>query len=84
MSPMPCKFDFTPQGGSVDWSIDDEITAALNDINTLISTISTFQDTIQQYAKDMANTYAAIESGFGGLNPATYSWTDSRGNHSIN
>ena len=83
MSPMPCKFDFTPQGGSVDWSIDDEITAALNDINTLISTISTFQDTIQQYAKDMANTYAAIESGFGGLNPATYSWTDSRGNHSI-
>jgi hypothetical protein len=83
MSSIPCKFDFTPKGGTVDYNVDDEFTTALNNIDVLISKISTFQDAIKQYVKDMENTYAAIESGYGGLNPATYSWTDTRGDHSI-
>ncbi|MFA5350135.1 MAG: Tad domain-containing protein [Candidatus Omnitrophota bacterium] len=82
-SSIPCKFNFTLKGGTLDYNIDDEITPALSDIDTLIGKISNFQDAIKQYAKDMQNTYAAIESGYGGLNPATYSWTDSRGEHSI-
>jgi len=82
-SPIPCKFNFTSKGGTLDYAVDDEITSALNDIDALISKISDFQDAIKQYAKDMENAYAAIESGYGGLNPATYSWTDSRGDHSI-
>ncbi|MDO9574699.1 MAG: pilus assembly protein TadG-related protein, partial [Candidatus Contubernalis sp.] len=83
MSSVPCKLDSTLAGGSLDYNIDDEITLALNDIDTLISKISDFQDAIKQYAQDMENAYAAIENGYGGLNPATYSWTDSRGEHSI-
>ena len=82
-SPIPCKFNFTSKGGTLDYAVDDEITSALNDIDALISKISDFQDAIKQYAQDMENAYVAIESGYGGLNPATYSWTDSRGDHSI-
>ncbi|MCX5695846.1 MAG: pilus assembly protein TadG-related protein [Candidatus Omnitrophica bacterium] len=83
ISPLPCKLNFTLQGGSLDYNIDDEVTPALNDIDSLISKISGFQDAIKQYVKDMENAYSALESGYGGLNPATYSWTDSRGDHSI-
>ncbi|MDD2679221.1 MAG: Tad domain-containing protein [Candidatus Omnitrophica bacterium] len=83
MSPMPCKFNFTLKGGTLDYNVDDEITASLNDIDTLINKISNFQDAIKQYVNDMENTYAALESGYGGLNPAIYSWADSRGDHSV-
>jgi hypothetical protein len=82
-SSIPCKFDFTLKGGSLDYEVDDEITTALNDIDTLISKLGDFQNAIKQYVQDMENTYSAIESGYGGLNPAVYSWTDSRGQHSI-
>ena len=78
-----CKLDATSHGGSIDCDIDDEITPALDAIDTLISKTSAFQDATKQYVKDMENTYAALESGYGGLNPATYEWTDSRGDHSI-
>jgi len=82
-SPVPCKLDFTLTGASLDSNIDDEVTPALDDIDALIPLISNFQNAILQYVKDMQNTYAAHESGYGGLNPATYSWTDSRGAHSV-
>ena len=82
-SPIPCKLDTTISGGSFDYNINDEITPALNDIDTLVSKISGFQSDILSYATNMKNTYAALETGYGGLNPATYSWADSRGEHSI-
>lgn len=83
MSPVPCKLGFTLQGASLDYNIDDEITPALNDIDALVSRISNFQEDIFRYVKEMQDTYAAHESGYGGLNPATYNWTDSRGAHSV-
>ncbi|MCG2713857.1 MAG: pilus assembly protein TadG-related protein [Candidatus Omnitrophica bacterium] len=82
-SPIPCKLDTTINGGSLDYNINDEITPALNDVDTLINKISGFQSDILSYVTNMENTYAALQTGYGGLNPATYSWTDSRGEHSI-
>ncbi len=78
----PCKLG-APYGGTVDSTYNDQITPAINDINSLISRISGFQDAIQQYVRDMENAYSAFESGYGGLNPAVYSWNDSRGEHSV-
>ena len=81
--PLPCKLSTTINGGSLDYNINDEITPALNDIDTLIGEINAFQIKIVNYATSMQAAYASFKGAYGGLNPATYSWPDSRGEHSV-
>ena len=75
----PCK---TSAGGSIDYDLEDEIARALGDINTIISGINSFQNDIYNFNQRMYAAYTPLEEK-GGINPVTYSWTDSRGEHSI-
>jgi hypothetical protein len=82
-SPMPCKFDSTLSGGTLDYELDDEISASLSDIDSLITKLQKFRDNIKKYVKDMEDAYESAGNNYGGLNPAIYGWTDSRGRHSV-
>jgi hypothetical protein len=82
-SPMPCKFDSTLSGGTLDYELDDEISASLSDIDSLITKLQKFRDNIKKYVQDMEDAYESAGNNYGGLNPAIYSWADSRGSHSI-
>lgn len=75
----PCK---TSTGGSIDEDLDDEINQALGDIDTIISGIDSFQNDIYNFNWQMYAAYTPLEYK-GGQNPATYSWSDSRGEHSV-
>lgn len=73
----PCQKD---SFGTIDEDSDDEFSAAQADINSAIKRINTVLSAILNYYNKME---AAGASLLGGMNPATYSWTDSIGAHSV-
>ena len=79
---VPCILE---SGGiTTDSDADDEFEEALTAIDGLISNLEAFQDEAEDYYKDMDAVYEKMEKkygadfDFGGINPVTYRWSDSR------
>ncbi len=78
----PCILD----GGGIttDDDADDEFDEALTAIDGLISTLESFQNAAKDYYNDMNGVYEEMQEeygkdfDFGGINPVTYRWADSR------
>jgi hypothetical protein len=75
---LPCKFDGI--SATIDQVPDDDFEEAISYIDSLKSSGMNFRFVCE-------NLYNAIDDvdldGFGGLNPVTYEWADSGGDHSI-
>ena len=79
---VPCILD---SGGiTTDSDADDEFEEALTAIDGLISNLESFQKSAKNYYNDMDAVYEKMNEkygadfDFGGINPVTYRWTDSR------
>lgn len=76
IEPLPCQT-------SIDPDLDDEFAEALAVIDNLIDEVETLRTACSYYYGDMHAAYAQMGTNYGGLNPLTYAWTDSRGDHGI-
>jgi len=84
----PCRiksYSGHPYPGTIDNNADDEFDPARDAVTTIIDRITTFRSAVRDFYNNMNN--AANDEGtaaaYGGKNPATYTWTDSRGTHSV-
>lgn len=76
---------------SIDADKDDEFKQAITAIDGLINAIETFQKQAEAYQTAMEDAYQDVgkiadnDEGFdfGGINPVTYKWTDSRGENKV-
>ena len=66
--------------GTIDTNASDQFTQVDQAITNLIAGIDSFCPRIEQFYNDIQQ-YKNLT--YSGTNPATYSWADSRGNHSI-
>ena len=60
----------------------DEFRPVLAALDGLRGEIGTFRNALQSFA-GILQTPASAPAGFGGLNPVTYTWRDSRGDHTV-
>jgi hypothetical protein len=67
---------------SSDADTDDEFQSVLASLDGFLGNIQTFRSALQQLNVNL-QAAAPSASTFGGLNPATYAWKDSRGDHSV-
>ena len=72
----------TYYGGSTDKCQDDEFLESIKGLDKLIREIKHFREAAKSYYEKMNEIYDSIEEkydiDYGGLNPVTYNWTDSR------
>ena len=68
---------------TVDADLNDEFQEAKKAISNFISEIQGYRNSFRDYYTNMENAYRVLAEEYGGLNPATYKWQDSRGSHSI-
>jgi hypothetical protein len=71
--------------GSIDYDQQDEFTPARDAVNNIRSRLSQFRTALRQLRNDLnrVSNQRGNAAAYGGKNPATYSWTDGRGDHSI-
>jgi hypothetical protein len=71
--------------GSINYDQLDEFTPARDEIDNIRNSLAQFRAALRQLRNDLNTVVAARgdASAFGGKNPATYSWTDRQGDHSI-
>lgn len=62
---------------------EDEFVDVLSRIDDFIGDIEDFRQELASLYDDFQVLYAELDTDYGGINPVTYSWTDSRGEHSI-
>jgi len=83
----PCRGDGTQgipsTGGSIDGDLEDEFTQVQQILDGFIYSIMSFRSDAYQFFSTMQATYTQLGEQFGGLNPVTYRWTDSRGPHFV-
>lgn len=68
---------------TVDRDYTNEFSLALDAIDSIILQLGNMRNNMQDYYSNMTDTYAQMHTDYGGVNPATYQWTDSRGEHSL-
>jgi len=79
----PCRGDgedFAASFGTLNEDLVDEFAAAQATLSNVISQVDTVMAAIQNYYNQME---AATGDVLGGVNPATYTWSDSLGSHSV-
>jgi len=70
--------------GSIDEDMDDEFKIAETDIDDIINHLNSFKESAKDAYTEMNNVKVAGGiNEWGGENPVTYSWRDSRGEHSV-
>jgi len=70
--------------GSIDEDMDDEFKIAEADIGDIINRLNSFKESAKDAYTEMNNVKVAEGiKEWGGKNPVTYSWRDSRGEHSV-
>ena len=70
--------------GSIDEDMDDEFKIAEADIDDIINHLNSFKESAKDAYTEMNNVKVAGGiNEWGGENPVTYSWRDSRGEHSV-
>ncbi len=76
----PCQ-----DGGfaSVDGDGADEFAEAQRQLDLLIPEVERFRAALRAFDANMRAAIAASGAPFGGINPVTYAWRDSRGDHSV-
>lgn len=81
----PCRFNSSPYAGTIDESDDDEFSPAIAAIERIIAEIAAFRVAIQEFyaAMQEAAQHTGVDTTFGGKNPITYTWKDSRGEYSV-
>jgi len=87
----PCRGDGTSvpaTGGSVDDDLDDEFTQVQQSLESLATDIETFRTALEAFRAKMIADSTLPDALVGtsaitGGNPATYTWQDTRGPHSI-
>ena len=78
----PCK-------NSIDLDGDDEFAMAINAINAFIDAVTAWQQAVKTLYERLSALEQSIDPnspmacGLYGGNPATYRWTDSRGEHAV-
>ncbi|MDD5004883.1 MAG: hypothetical protein PHS93_00025 [Candidatus Omnitrophica bacterium] len=74
----PCKT-------SIDADMEDEFAVAEAEIHYMIDRLEAFKVDIQTLYNDIDQAYANlnVSQEFGGINPVSYTWVDSRGQHSV-
>ena len=76
----PCQDN---QFGTIDICLDDEFSLAISKIDVLIYAMQSFSGACKKFYEDMQAAYDEMDTDYGGINPATYKWKDSRGEHSV-
>ncbi|MBU3934117.1 hypothetical protein KKD20_06875 [Patescibacteria group bacterium] len=71
-----------PCQSSIDEDIDDEFELVLAELNGFIDESEDFRLSAREFYDNMNSIYADLSSA-GGANPITYTWADSRGDHSV-
>lgn len=83
----PCRGDVDAPipagGGSIDTDLGDEFSQVQDQLAVLIGQIETFRKAPKQFYDKMKEAEASLAADNGGANPVTYTWTDSRGDHSV-
>ena len=87
LSDPPCRWHpADPTFGTIDKDFDDEFQAVQDAINNFAAATEAFR----QHSVDFYNALvAALDpdmqrlAGYGGSNPITYKWADSRGDHNV-
>jgi len=68
---------------STDEDAVDEFAEAQQKLDTLITNMETFRVASKQLYDDMKAVFAQMGAGLGGINPITYAWKDSAGDHFV-
>lgn len=69
--------------GTIDADPFDEFAYVQDQLDALIAQINAFRNAALAFYDDMQAIFASLGSAFGGVNPVTYAWGDSRGNHTL-
>lgn len=81
----PCKDVSRGDWATSNADLNDEFNAALNAIEELRARVDNFRVQLENFADAMEAAYANanFKTKYGGVNPVTYKWNDSRGEHSV-
>lgn len=69
--------------GTIDSDLVDEFSNVQNKIAEISADIQDFRTASYNFYTDMNKTYGLMATDYGGINPVTYNWKDSRGQHSV-
>ncbi len=81
----PCMFnkDDLEEGGTLDTTFLEHINQLIGEVDSYNAGLEPHLAAIQAYYENMKATLDSVSTSIGGVNPAVYDWTDSRGEHNI-
>lgn len=79
----PCKDYSNGKFATSNSDLNDEFEDALNAIEQLKNAVDGFKGQIKEFVDVIEAAYKDFKDKYGGVNPATYHWDDSRGAHYV-